>query len=119
MKHIKNFEDIKESQLPEIGDYVICKDKSIALDEETKEFISNNIGIITNTLIMEIKITSGRKQTSIPNTLYIVKYDNIPNIAKKWFGSDDSRQMRLNEIIKFSKDKEELEDYLITKKYGL
>ena len=117
MKHIKNFEDIKKSQLPEIGDYVICKDKSIALDEETKEFISNNIGKIINI------ITTGR-----PTALYIVKYDNIPNIAKKWFGSpsstkrrltDDSRQMRLNEIIKFSKNKEELEDYLIAKKYGL
>ena len=112
MKHIKNFEDIKESQLPEIGDYVICEDKSIAIDEETKEFISNNIGKIINI------ITKGR-------TLYIVKYDNIPNIAKHWFGfvhacgSDDSRQMHLNEIIKFSKNKEELEDYLIAKKYGL
>jgi hypothetical protein len=120
MKHIKNFEDIKESQLPEIGDYVICKDKSIALDEETKEFISNNIGKIINIYNSKIKVgIITKKQTIIPNTLYIVKYDNIPNIAKKWFGSDDSRQMRLNEIIKFSKDKEELEDYLITKKYGL
>lgn len=117
MKHIKNFKDIKESQLPEIGDYVICEDESIALDEETKEFISNNIGKIIN--IFTKGITKGSK------TIYIVKYENIPNIAKQWFGlfsacdSDDTRQMDLSEIIKFSKNKEELEEYLVAKKYNL
>ena len=126
MKYLKLYEENIENK-PKIGDYVICEDKSIALDEESKEFISNNIGKI----IDEIE---QNKQCYIEQykQCYIVKYDynTIPDLSKRWFGSisktgyayskeEDSRVMFLNEIIKFSKNKEDLEDYLTAKKYNL
>ena len=95
MKYLKLYEENIEN-VPKIGDYVICKDKSIAIDNNTKEFISNNIGkIIARPSFMYI---------------YIVKYDYnaMPEIV-----------MYLDEIIKFSKDRNELEEYLTAKKYGL
>jgi hypothetical protein len=94
MKYLKLYEENIEN-VPKIGDYVICKDKSIAIDNNTKEFISNNIGKIIAKPVMYI---------------YIVKYDYnaMPEIV-----------MYLDEIIKFSKDRTELEEYLMAKKYGL
>ena len=102
MKYLKLYEENIENK-PKIGDYVICEDKSIAIDNNTKEFISNNIG-----KIIGIGDLGGiKKQLKL---YYIVKYDYnaMPEIV-----------MYLDEIIKFSKDRNELEEYLAAKKYGL
>ena len=102
MKYLKLYEENIENK-PKIGDYVICEDKSIAIDNNTKEFISNNIG-----KIIGIGDLGGiKKQLKL---YYIVKYDYnaMPEIV-----------MYLDEIIKFSKDRTELEEYLMAIKYGL
>jgi len=102
MKYLKLYEENIENK-PKIGDYVICEDKSIALDEESKEFISNNIG-----KIIGIGDLGGIKKQL--NLYYIVKYD---------YNATPQIVMYLDEIIKFSKDRNELEEYLTAKKYGL
>ena len=119
MKYLKLYKENIENE-PKIGDYVICEDSSLSLDNITIDFISNNIGKIIG--IDEF------------GQYYIVKYDynTIPNLSKNWFGSisktgypptyskeEDSRVMYLSEIIKFSKDRTELEEYLMAIKYGL
>ena len=110
MKYLKLYEENIENK-PKIGDYVICKDKSNTIDNNTKEFISNNIGKIIG--IGDLDWPPGRGSGGIKKQLklyYIVKYDN--NAMPKTV-------MYLDEIIKFSKDKNELEEYLAAKKYGL
>ena len=92
MKYLKLYEENIEN-VPEIGDYVICEE---SLDNITKEFISNNIGKIIG--IDEF------------GQYYIVKYDY--NVMPEMV-------MYLDEIIKFSKDRTELEEYLMAKKYNL
>ena len=101
MKYLKIYEETIEN-VPEIGDYVICEDKSITMDSNTKELISNNIGEI----IADGDLGGIKKKLK---QYYIVKY-TIPDLILV---------MYLDEIIKFSKDKNELEGYLAAKKYGL
>ena len=109
MKYIKRFENIENT--PKIGDYVICQD--IIARYEVKDFISNNIG-----QIIYIVIDTGS---------FSVQYENVPKEFKSFFYSTEYkmkyysglRKMMPEEIIKFSKNKEEIEDYLITKKYNL
>lgn len=102
--YIKAFENIKNN--PEIGDYVICEEGFLD-NIEIKDFISNNIGQIIG--------------IEVPN-YFTIQYENVPKEFKWYFHPIDYRDitnMRLDEIILFSKNKEELEDYLITKKYNL
>lgn len=120
MKYIKVFEDIKN--IPKIGDYVICQDSLARY--EVVEFISNNIGQIIAPFHSIPFHPTTPKNPSEPQ--FVIQYENIPEELKYSFYYENNmkyysglRNMALNEIIKFSKNKEELEDYLVAKKYNL
>jgi hypothetical protein len=106
MKHIKYFENVYE---PQVGDYVICEEE-YSVDDAVDSFIKNTIGII-------IDIKYDKKYP------YIVAYENIPDaIRKDYFTLEDfkrTRQMMREEIIHFSKNKEDLEYYIQANKYNL
>ena len=103
MKYIKTYEQNIE---PQVGDYVICQDGSYSVENnyEKKTFISNNIGKI-------IKYDTG--SASYP---YIVYYETAPS---NYFTMGKTRPMGRNEIMHFSKNKEDCEIYLAAKKYNL
>jgi len=98
MKYIKLFENLSN---PEVGDYAICK---FEFSPDVNKFLQNNVGKIVSV-------------TGFPSP-YVVEFENAtkklsPYImdGRKWFDRDD--------IIKWSKNKEELEAILITNKYNL
>ena len=107
MKYIKKFENIKK--IPEVGDYVIIRWELNNL----AHFLNNNIGQIA--------------YKSPDNSVFTVKYDNIPNNIKNHFVSPGSlskdrrlsKSFNLKEILHFSKDIKELELELTANKYNL
>ncbi len=130
MKYINTFEKwtlpFFNKHKPKVGDYVICKVSFRA--EDLRKFIDNNIGIITKKRKPNLKW--GEAEFT---TYYSVKYDNIPEEFKRFFKSDDgsyhisndeetfsgTNEVEENEIIHFSKNKEDLELILDTNKYNL
>ena len=102
---------------PRVGDYVICEEMIFTGKEfnEICEFISNNIGQVIE--INEIKRINKKF------IFYTILYEEIPNNLKSFAHFNGKninlRQMKREEIIKFSKDRNELEEYLTAKKYGL
>lgn len=117
MKHLKLFTESIEDE-PKTGDYVICRESD---NENTPQilanFINNNIGKITS-ISKDIDIFNLKKQ----KTLYKVQYKNIPNNILTYFQSDETmdtqmlkiRPMIKSEILYYSKNKTEVENYLIT-----
>ena len=105
MKYIKTFESLDG---PQVGDYVVCEE-GIGINELC-DFINNTVGKI-------IKIDKSVLFT------YIVKYENIPQDFKIYFnifGSlDNSRGYSTNELLFWSKNKKDVEEYLMSKKYNL
>lgn len=96
-----------------INDYVICHDESTALlrRNNLNKFIDNNVG-----RYVEYDSTADFK--------YVVKYENIPINLRDIFQMNDDDVDGLiwfdkTEILKFSKNKEDLEIYLQIKKYNL
>jgi len=102
MKHLKTYEKLNE---PQIGDYVICEESSQIGDKRTIQFISNNIGQF-------IKWNTYPNSSRYP---FIIYYET----ASVNLFSKKTREMNLKEIIYFSKNKEDCEDYLAAKKYNL
>ena len=112
MKYIKKFENhIDDIQ---IGDYVIChEDSDSNRSNELVDFVNNNIGRI---------VSHGYYSADD----YNITFDNIPKKFKKndYFSIKDgdkeySRYMQKNEIIDWSKNKEELELKLAVNKYNI
>jgi len=99
----KMFESINMGK-PEVGDYVIYQDSTKV--KEIQDFVNSEIGIITH------------KFKSVVNRDYDVKYDNIP-ISISFCFPKNNREMKLDEIEYWSKDKTELEAILASKKYNL
>ena len=101
MKHIKLFEDLQN--IPEVGDYVIANSKYT--DEDSQNFFLNNIGkVIRNREIDELK------------RFVEVEYNNVP---KNILVDNNNWLFLLDEILYWSKDKNELETLLASKKYNL
>ena len=126
MKHIKTYEDLN---IPQIGDYVICKnDSQYEEDFGFDEFISENIGQIVNT-----------DETHE----YFVQYENVPHdydlLNYAFFTTDRTflkglkfrtlisnknkysniTSFKLDEIIDFSPNKKDLEIKIASRKYNL
>ena len=103
---------------PQIGDYVICKEKNLDNIPKLKLFIENNIGQI-------VKISdSGTKRLflyNIPSNLlkYFDYLDNDFDLNEE----KNCRIMYLNEIVFFSHSKQktlkELEIIITTKNFNL
>jgi hypothetical protein len=111
MKYIKLFEEKDDLEL---NDYVIC----FAVDEEDDETLLNDF----------LKFNIGRyvgiepKQMKKDRDAYIVEFDHVP----KEVGIDFSSVVNKNqiffdrfEIIKYSKNKEDLEHFVQANKYNL
>jgi len=103
MKYIKTFESLDE---PEINEYVVCKE---GIGYASAEFTSNNIGLIVN--------YNGR-------SAYSVKYefDIIPKNIREYFDytyDGYCRAMTIDDIKFWSKNKEDVESYLTSKKYNI
>lgn len=110
MKHLKIFEDIKTK--PEIGDYVICNEIVDFNQEELENFLNNNIGQY---------VCLKPSGESFP---YLIQYKNIPkellsNFIKDYNGFSHVRDVNLREIVHKSKNKKDLETYIISNKYNL
>ena len=106
MKYLKKFENLDE---PQVGDYVVCSVIiTTGVKDELIKYMNNNIGKI-------IKKEDRTKQQ------YYVYYENATvdlfvrytgeNYWCWWFDK--------NEILYYSKNKEECEVYLDTKKYNI
>jgi len=93
MKYIKYYENIKNN--PEKGDYVIVnmKDNPTAIGNLLEKYI----GRITTTLL----------PTATSDWSYSVKFGNI-----EWW-------IKRREIVDWSKNKEDLEHYIIANKFNI
>jgi len=103
----------QENRLSEVGDYVICQE-----DGQLDNFLANNIGTI-----VRVPVYRGKYRSQ--STRYLVRYKNIPNDIEDWFidGAEEEfincRRMYDEEIIYFSKNKEDVKAYIQLKKYNL
>ena len=121
MKYVKPFEATwsypkgsegerlsKPSPTPEIDDYVAC-DEHFYVDKseirQLKNFTSNNVGKV-------IKRQDGLDRN------FLVEYD-VPVDLQSFFSDKKCRSMMKKEIIFWSKNKEDAQDYLEAKKYNL
>ena len=103
MKYIKKFEEINQGS-PQEGDYVIC----ISNNKTYDRFFRNRIGKI-------IKINIDLKYS-----YYDITFDNIPNMLyTRIINGDRVIGLKIDSIKYFSKDKEELEQILITNKFNI
>ena len=102
MKHLKQFENLNT---PEVSDYIWC-DHSMLTNEELKNFLSSNIGMIINI----------KPKSKYP---YQVKYENIPTNITRFFENDNYMSFSYDEIILFNKDIETLKLIISSRKYNL
>lgn len=101
---------------PMIGDYVICTQNRFD-NEELNEFLENNIG-----RYVDFNFTYKK---------YVIQYINVKSVISHYFWNTTNPYIKnlgkinleLSDIIKYSKDKEELEKYIeinkISKKYNI
>ena len=114
MKYLKRFENINESEVV-VGDYVLLKPKRRDfLDVESIYFFENVVGEV-------IMIHDNRSDGII---IYSIKYNNIPGEIIKFFNFSYTkgcwhRNFYLSDIIFFSKNREDVEDFIQSKKYNL
>ena len=108
MKYIKEFENSKQnSKYPEEGDYIIIKDK-IFSNQSRQFFLESHIGKVIRQKDGQLWHISGS------GSVYLyAKYDEkFKNMQDKFLiGRDD--------IEFFSKNKEDVEEYIATKKFNL
>lgn len=122
MKYIKTYEELNINK-PEVGDYLIAKTDSI-FDNNKKWKNQNDINYLNF-----IKSSIGYIFKTPDYYSYLVKYENIPDDIKKYFHySDYSQGIKVGnsilinddeDIEYWSKNKEELENILTSKKYNL
>jgi len=101
--NFKKFESINEKSI-EIGDFVICEEVDYA--DINTIFTSTNIGKF-------IRYDDGEAYP------YIIKYDYTPKNMKSYFSGDDERNMSIDEIKYWSKNRNELEIILQTNKFNI
>jgi hypothetical protein len=116
MKHLKTYEEnVKD---PQIGDYVVCITKGLEEEfmpiyiKKIAKIIHNNVG-----QIIDFKPENSQKYNP-----YHVKYDLPKNFYDntKYIGEfQDVFLFDTDKILFFSKDKEQAELYLKTKKYNI
>jgi len=106
MKHIKTFEKLNQKK-PQVGDYVICQDE----EDDLISFMNNNIG----------KIIDISHNDKIP---FDIEYENIPSNIQNYFGfnnniKNNNRVMSREEILYWSKNKEDLKQIILQRKYNI
>ena len=113
MKYLKTFENVNE---PQIGDYVAVEEEFYASSDATDQlfdFTSTHIG----------KIVTYKPNHFKGENVFCVKYENVPEKLQYAFEDVNlqkmCRNMLLVEIKFWSKNKEDVEEYLASKKYNL
>jgi hypothetical protein len=115
MRYLKTYEAINDNL--QIGDYVICKTDTG--DEKIIDFIENNVG-------QYVRYITNNKEV-VDNFRYVIEYENVSfelsNYSYTFSYERDIPNicMRVDrdEIIKYSKNKEELETIINANKYNL
>ena len=98
--------EMNENEL-KVGDYVICGSQF----EDEYEFIKDKVGQI-------IKIDDTVSYVSYNK--FLITYNNIPDdIADGKIKNDNYISFRINDILHYGKDKEELESILNTNKFNI
>ena len=126
MKYLKSFENTVEDDSPQIGDYIVTNVNYNDNKDQINftNFIKNNIGQVINIDYNYNKICN------LKPPYYIVKYKNIPNNIKSWFGADvvsvintnyntDARTFNKSEFQYWSPNKKDCEIFLTANKYNL
>jgi len=110
----KIYEKINDHKL-EVGDYVLCNDT--VPSEDIRNFISNNIGVCVN----DFNVENSNDEFKSEYYEYTIQYKDIPEKLKiwRWFSIGGERTMYGEEIIYWSKNREDLEEILMSKKYNL
>jgi len=115
MKYLKKFEDTNVDE-PKVGDYVIISDSmdyGSHIYDAYVYFVNNNIG----------KLYSIKNEYSDYSDYYRVLFYNIPKDAEEWFSEnyDGDKYIIVDreDIVYWSKNKEDLEPYIQAKKYNL
>ena len=110
MKYIKRFEKIITYNEPKVGDYIIIKDDD-DVDQDNKgvfDFFNTHVG-----KILEYEYDSNYNEYDYPIHLR-VEYDEPYKDTNIFIYSIN------HELIEFfSKNKEDVENYLITRKYNI
>jgi hypothetical protein len=106
MKHLKHFENINE---PEVGDYVMCENYVNSDLKILDDFLLVNIGIITNI---------HNQDKDYP---YLIKFEKFPEELKAYTEHNAGSEMlfKREEIVHFSKNKEDLYMYIQANKYNI
>jgi len=121
MRYLKTYESIIDG--PQIGDYVICDEgydewSMTPYGKKLANFINNNIGNV-------VKIRKGTKFNQ--KNKYTIQYQNIPIELEQAFNTWGNKNIKdykiryfsIKEIKYYSKNKEDCEAYLASKKYNL
>jgi hypothetical protein len=103
--NFKIFENIDEGE-PEISDYVICDESDYSSDPKIKEYVKNHIGQF-------IEINGQYPRMSAYK--YMIYYPDVDDSIL----NGNKREMSKEQIIRWSKNKEDLEQYIFAKKYNL
>lgn len=108
----KLFETLNQGQ-PEKGDYVLSKVEDPVIGEELNkldDFLQNNIAQITGYDCGRLILQFGKMS---------IDYEINCHFDRNRFSDDMRRYSSINNITHWSKDKEDLEMYLASKKYNL
>jgi len=114
MKYLKKYESIKNEE-PQIGDYVLVNSDISYNSDKFEKFISNSIGIIVKINLSKSLLIKYKK---IPaNIKYVFRYrDTIKGSSNQ---TNNSILIGPNDILYYSKNKEDCEIYLAQQKYNL
>jgi len=106
---IERFNEKFNVGTPEKGDYVICNSVSSS-ETSLNDFICYNVGIILDIRTKEI--------VKYP---YMIKYEDLPEYLVNYSKNYDYNTIpfKEDEILYWSKNKEELENILFTNKFNL
>ena len=107
MKYIKTFENVDK---PEVGDYIVVD--SLSSDSDVKNFMDYHVAQIEDFFGWDI---------------VTINYNSVPRYIRHFFGKLEKsgtfgnytvyrKQILIDEIISFSKSREEMEELIETRK---
>ena len=131
MKYIRTYEALKfTDKNPKVGDYVLCEEDipKWANDDFIKayDYIATHVG----KFVHKIKKVPDQDDDVWGDNIYIIEYENVPEEFHKFFSTTERkvknkskdkyyRRESVSNIKHISKNKEDLERILATKKYNL
>jgi hypothetical protein len=123
MKYLKYFESMENG--PEIGDYVVCEDNEGDSEDDIEfiNFLELSIGIVLDTNRNKEGFFStqvGERFQIFKNELFLIKFENeLPEFIVEPDLPKNSLIFHDEEIVAFSKNRDELEIILSANKYNI